>query len=487
VSAARQPSRVLVTGATGYVGGRLVEALEGDGMTLRCMARSPERLAARVAPTTEVVQGDCFKPETLAPALKGIETAYYLVHSLGSSRGFEEEDRRAAQNFGDAAREAGVKRIVYLGGLGQAGESLSKHLRSRQETGDVLRESGVPVIEFRASIVLGSGSLSFELIRALVERLPFMICPRWVRTLAQPIHILDVIRYLRAALEIAEGADRIYEIGGTDVVSYEDIMREYARLRGLRRWFIHVPVLTPYLSSLWLGLTTPVYARVGRKLVESIRNPTVVEDDSALRDFDVRPLGLSESIRLAMRNEDRRLAATHWSDAVSSSGAVRSWAGIRFGTRLMDSRTTHVDCSPERAFDPILRIGGRRGWYHVNWLWKFRGLIDLLVGGVGFRRGRRDPDNLVVGDALDFWRVEALEPGRMLRLWAEMKLPGRAWLEFEVKPDGNGGSTIHQTAVFDPVGLFGRLYWYGIYPLHSIVFRGMLRSIAAHAEAAPEP
>lgn len=476
---------ILIAGATGYVGGRLLAALERRSMAVRCLARTPQHLAARVGPGTEVVAGDCLDPATLEPALRGVASAFYLVHSLGASD-FEQRDRDAALNFGTAARQAGVRRIVYLGGLGESGEHLSEHLRSRHETGDVLRSCGVPIVEFRTSIILGSGSLSFELIRSLIERLPVMVCPKWVEVKTQPIHIGDMIAYLVAALGLPEGTQRIYEIGGSDIVSYGDIMREYARQRGLRRLMIPVPVLTPYLSSLWLGLTTPVYARVGRKLIESTRNATIVRDDAALREFDIRPIGLEASIRTAMSSEERTLANNRWSDAVSSSGNPRSWGGVKFGTRLVDSRSCHVAVGPERAFAPIRRIGGRDGWYHANFLWKLRGFLDLLVGGVGVRRGRRDPESLVVGDTLDWWRVEAFEPDRLLRLAAEMRLPGRAWLEFEVKPEANG-STIHQTAVFDPVGLSGQIYWYGIFPLHAWVFRGMLAGIARRAVMANPP
>lgn len=472
--------RILLTGATGYVGGRLLEALERECLPVRCLARKPERLRGRVRPQTEVVAGDCLDRASLAPALRGVDTAYYLVHSLGVDGDFADRDRQAATNFGSAARRAGVRRIVYLGGLGEPGRGLSRHLESRQETGDVLRGSGVPVVEFRASIVLGSGSLSFELIRALVERLPVMVCPKWVRMKAQPIHVADVIDYLLAAVRRPHGAGRVYEIGGADVVSYEEIMREYARRRGLRRIFLSVPVLTPRLSSLWLGLTTPLYARVGRRLIEGIRSSTVVRDDAALRDFDLRPVGLQRAIHRAMRNEDRRLATTRWSDAASSAGVRRSWGGAQFGTRQVDSRSVRVASPPGRAFLPIQRIGGRRGWYYADFLWRLRGYIDLLVGGVGMRRGRPDPERLAVGDTLDCWRVEAFEPGRLLRLHAEMRLPGRAWLQFEVR-EADGGSTITQTAIFDPVGLLGQLYWYGVYPLHDRVFRGMLRAIAARA------
>ncbi len=479
-----QAEHLLLTGATGYVGGRLLTALESRGVRVRCLSRRPEHLVARVAPTTEVVAGDCLDPASLVPAFQGIDLAVYLVHSLGTSGDFALKDRAAAKNFGEAARAAGVRNILYLGGLGDRGQALSEHLESRFETGDQLRACGVPVTEFRASIILGSGSLSFEMIRALVERLPVMICPRWVDRTAQPIHIQDVIEYLLAAIDSPDASSRIYEIGGSEIVSYREIMLEYAKARGLSRWMISVPFLTPYLSSLWLGLTTPLYARVGRKLIESIRNATVVQDPVALSRFAVRPVGLVEAIQRAIRNEDHEFAATRWTDAISSVGERRSWGGVKFGTRLVVSRSVRVAVPPAVAFVPIRQIGGNRGWYHANLLWRLRGAIDLYFGGAGMRRGRRDPDRLVVGDTLDCWRVERFEPDRLLRLAAEMKLPGRAWLEFEVKPV-DGASEIHQTAVFDPVGLFGQLYWYGVYPLHSIVFRGMLRAIAARVSADP--
>ena len=483
MTSSRSDGVILVTGATGYVGGRLIKVLESGGRRLRCLARRPEYLTSRVASSTEVVKGDCLDAASLGPALAGVETAYYLVHSMGSGSDFERQDREAARNFGAAARVAGVARIIYLGGLGSSGSGLSPHLRSRHETGDVLRESGVPVVEFRAGIVLGSGSLSFELMRALVERLPVMVCPRWVRTRTQPIAIEDLVSYLVQALDLPSGAEQIFEIGGGDPVSYRDIMLEYARQRGLRRWLIPVPLLTPWLSSLWLGLTSPVYARVGRKLIESLRNPTVVSDTTARSVFSVDPMPMPRAITRAIQNEDQDFAATRWSDAVSSSTTPPRWGGRRFGTRLVDSRTRRVSASPESAFRPIRRIGGLEGWYHLNWLWRLRGWVDLLLGGVGKRRGRRDPENLVVGDVLDWWRVEAYEPNTRLRLLAEMKLPGRAWLEFEVEPVGDSTSQIRQTAIFDPVGLMGLLYWYGVYPLHALVFRGMIDGIANRAGA----
>ncbi len=470
-------SRVLVTGGTGYVGGRLIPLLESRGLSIRCLARRPEFLQSRVGPLTEVVAGDVLQPETLLTALHGVETAFYLVHSMGTGKDFEDEDRIAARNFAEAAKQNGVRRIIYLGGLGEEQQALSKHLRSRQEVGQILRESGAQVIEFRASIVIGSGSLSFELIRALVQKLPVMLCPKWVSTPSQPIAIEDLLSYLLAAIDLPQGPSDIFEIGGPDQVSYREIMQEYARQRGLKRWMISVPFLSPRLSSLWLGLVTPVYARVGRKLVDSLRNPTVVTNTHARDVFAIQPRGVSDAIARALVNEDHELTATRWSDALSSSGRPQRWGGVRFGTRLVDSRSVEVAAPIEAAFAPIQSIGGRTGWYYGNWLWRVRGWLDLLVGGVGMRRERRDPVDLRVGDPVDCWRVESLEPNRRLRLVAEMKLPGRAWLEFEVEPTSKG-SLIRQTAIFDPVGLTGLAYWYTIYPLHEFLFGGMLNGIA---------
>jgi len=477
---------ILLTGATGYVGGRLLQALEQAGYRLRCLARRPGSLLSKAAASTEIVAGDVLDRSSLDAALRGVRVAYYLVHSMGSAGSFEENDRQAAQNFAAAAKASGVERIIYLGGLGNDQETLSPHLRSRQEVGRILRESGVPVLEFRASIVIGSGSLSFEMIRSLVERLPIMITPQWVSVKAQPIAIDDLIAYLKAALHLPASAYRIYEIGGADQVSYAETMHTYARLRGMRIRMIRVPVLTPFLSSLWLGLVTPLYARIGRKLIESIVHSTVVRDRAALDAFDIRPMGSEAAVRRALVYEDRQFAATRWSDAFSSSGESPSWGGVSFGTRLVDSRTAKVNRPPAVAFKPIQRIGGATGWYSWNWLWRLRGLIDLLVGGIGVRRGRPASETLRVGDAIDFWRVEAFEPNHLLRLNAEMKLPGRAWLEFEVEGD-DAAATIRQTASFDPVGLFGRLYWYTLFPVHQLVFAGMLRGIVTAAECDQQP
>ncbi|MBN2292609.1 MAG: SDR family oxidoreductase [Pirellulales bacterium] len=471
-----------LTGGTGYIGGRLLTLLEDRGEHVRCLTRRPGALADRASVSTEIVQADVLDRDSLSAALNGVKTAYYLVHNMGSGADFEKKDRQGAENFAAVASECSINRIIYLGGLGETSPQLSAHLRSRQEVGDILRSSGLQVIEFRASIVIGSGSLSFELIRTLVERLPIMICPKWVSTPTQPIAVEDVLEYLLAALDLPDGESRIFEIGGPDQVSYGDIMQEYARQRGLRRRMISVPVLTPYLSSLWLGLVTPVYARTGRKLIEGLRNPTVVQDASALKVFDIRPRALREAIERAFVNEDQEFAITRWSDAISSASDPPGWGGRRFGSRIVDSRTIDVDVPVEAAFAPISRIGGDTGWYYGNWLWRIRGFLDLMVGGVGVRRGRRHPVDLRAGDALDFWRVEAFQPPRHLRLMAEMRLPGRAWLEFEVSENENG-SRIRQTATFDPLGLMGLSYWYALYPLHRLVFAGMLHSIAHAADS----
>jgi len=474
---------ILLTGATGYIGGRLLRRLESTGYQVRCLARRPEALREKVREGTEVVRGDVLDRASLDRAMEGVEMAYYLVHSMGATGSFEDADREAAMNFGQAAKAAGVERMIYVGGLGREKEDLSPHLRSRHEVGHVLRESGVGVIELRASVVIGSGSLSFEMIRALVERLPFMIAPKWVGVQAQPIAIDDLLAYLLQALTLAPEQNDIYEVGGADCVSYGDIMREYAKQRGLRLFMMPVPFLTPYLSSLWLGLVTPLYARVGRKLITSLIHSTIVRDNRALTTFAVQPIGVHEAVRRALSREDQEFAETRWSDAVSSVGHPRSFGGVRFGTRLVDARTIRVAAPAASCFASIQAIGGETGWYRFNWLWRLRGFLDLLVGGPGMRRGRPHPFLLKTGDTLDFWRVEEFEPNQRLRLYAEMKLPGRAWLEFEVKPDGEE-TVIYQTAIFDPIGWFGRAYWYGIYPLHHLIFGGMLKAIGRAATTA---
>ncbi|MBD3287883.1 DUF2867 domain-containing protein [candidate division KSB1 bacterium] len=473
---------ILLTGATGYIGGRLLRVLQKHGYSVRCMSRRIDALKHKLDQNTTTVYGDPLKKETLTDVFDGIDVAFYFIHSLGSKQSFVRLDRIAAENFSNAAKAANVKRIIYLGGLANPEEELSDHLRSRLEVADYLRQSGIQVIEFRASIIIGSGSLSYEMIRALVERLPVMTTPKWVSMNAQPIAISDVLDYLVQSIEIDSSENMIFEIGGSEIVSYRDLMNEYARQRGLRRLMIPVPVLTPRLSSYWLGLVTPLYARIGKKLIDSIRHSTIIQDTSAREYFNIKPKNVRQSIADALCYEDQEFAETRWSDALSSAGIPRKWTGVRVGNRLVDSRTAEVNVPPEKAFQPIEKIGGDTGWYYANWLWQLRGFLDLLVGGVGMRRGRRDPNTLHVGDAVDFWRVEAIEKNRRLRLQAEMKLPARAWLEFEIEPDGSNGSVIRQTAHYDPVGLFGLVYWYSIYPIHGAIFSGLLKGIVRACE-----
>ncbi len=471
---------VLISGASGYIGGRLLARLEQSAYRIRCLSRHPEYLQSRLGPTAEAYRGDVLDGQSLRPALEGVEAAYYLVHSMAAGATFRDLDLEAARTFGRIAKEQGVNRIIYLGGLG-SGENLSPHLASRQEVGRALRDSGVPTLEFRASIILGSASISFEIVRTLVERLPVMVTPRWTRTLAQPIAVEDVVEYLVAALEVGPPESRVFEIGGSDTLSYLGLLREYARIRGIRRIILPVPVLTPRLSSLWLGLVTPVYSRVGRSLVEGVRNETLVQDEAALRTFDIRPMSASSALERALRNEDQEFAQTRWSDAYPSVRGDAKWGGVRLGPRIVDSRTITVALPADQVFPSVEAIGGTTGWYYADWLWRLRGFLDLLVGGVGLRRGRRDPLRLREGDAVDFWRVDLLEPGRRLRLRAEMLLPGRAWLEFEAEPRGQH-CVLRQTAEFDPSGWMGHLYWYLLFPLHGLIFRNMLRNIARAAE-----
>ncbi len=471
---------ILLSGATGYVGRCLLPELERRGHAIRCLARRPEKLAGKVGPTTTVVAGDASDPEALARACAGIDTAYWLVHSMESGVDFERADRLAAERFGAAARAAGVKRIIYLGGLGADDDTLSAHLRSRHEVGAILRASGVEVVEFRASIIIGAGSFSFDLVRTLVERLPVMVCPAWVATPTQPIAIADIVAYLAAAVDLPGNGSRTFEIGGPDKESYGAIMQEYARQRGLKRLMIPVPVLTPRLSSLWLKLVAPQYSKVGRKLIDGLKNPTVVTSDAALREFHIRPRNLATAIRDAGLNEDREFAHKRWADVADVEDLPRRYGGKAEGSRLVDHRHAVVAVAPERAFAAIERIGGAHGWYACNWLWQLRGWMDRCIGGPGMSRGRRDPEKLVSGDTLDCWRVEVCDPPRRLRLAAEMKMPGRGWLEFEVVPR-DGDVTIHQTAVFDPKGLGGLAYWYAIWPLHELVFTRMLAGIVRSA------
>lgn len=475
------PDRIiLLTGASGYVGRALLDTLESEGWRVRCMVRRPGMLQDQVAPGTEIVAGDVLDASSLRPALQGVDTAFYLVHSMSSPGEFEQEDRLAAMNFAAAARASGVRRIIYLGGLGESSSRLSAHLRSRHEVGEILRSSGVQTLEFRSSIVVGCGGFSFEMIRSLVERLPVMVTPRWVATPTQPIAISDLILYLMAGLKIEVDGNRIYEIGGKDVSSYGDLMRKYARQRGLHRLMIPVPVLTPRLSSLWLALVTPYYSRVGRKLVDGLQNPTVVREapDPALA--DIRPLGLRAAVAKALNDEDLEFSSASWPRLLERRKVRPGRGAIRTGTRIIDTRVVRVAVPADVVFQVLERIGGNTGWYYADWLWQARGILDRLVGGVGMRRGRRDPLHLEEGDVLDFWRVETLERPSRLRLAAEMKVPGRAWLEFQVTRQGEE-SMLRQTAMFDALGLWGLAYWFLLYPVHALIFAGMLRNIVRAA------
>lgn len=474
---------VLVTGATGYIGGRLWRMLDQTGLKVRCMARKPEYLEPHAKGThAEVVRGDVLEPDSLNVALDGVQVAYYLIHAIGAGKEFEEYEQTGARNFGKAAARAGVERIIFVGGLAPNTGTLSQHMRSRHATGHALAEAGVPVLELRASIVIGAGSLSYEMIRALVQRLPFMVTPSWTRVQAQPIAIDDLLDYLAEARTIAFEGHEIYEIGGRDVVSYFQLMQLYAAQRGKRIFALPAPFLSPRLSSLWLGLVTPLFARIGRKLIDSCTTPSVVHDTRALQVFKVQPMGVQNAIERAQENEDQMFRDTHWSDSISSGQPAHGHGGARYGTRLVDSCEIITCATPENAFAAVEQIGGKNGYYFADFLWRFRGMIDLLAGGVGMRRGRRDPQHLTPGDVIDFWRVEKIEPGKCLILQAEMKMPGRAWLQFEVNALDEGTS-IRQTAIFDPIGSLGMMYWYAIYPFHIIIFKGMLRGVQRVAEA----
>jgi uncharacterized protein YbjT (DUF2867 family) len=491
----------LVTGATGYIGGRLVPELLEAGHRVRCLARSPGRLRDHPwAGRVETVRGDVTDPGSVAAAMRGVDVAYYLVHALGTGRAFEETDRRAARIFGEAARAAGVRRIVYLGGLTPAGvpeTELSPHLRSRAEVGRILLASGVPTAVLRAAVVLGSGSASFEMLRHLTERLPVMVAPSWVRTRVQPIAVRDVLRYLAGCARLPREVHRTFDIGGPDVLTYHDMMLRYAAVAGLpRRVILPVPVLTPNLSSHWIGLVTPVPAGIARPLTESLRHEVVCHEHDIARyvpDPPGHPIGFDEAVRLALRRVREAEVATRWSSA-SVPGAPSDplptdprWAG---GTLYTDFRERDVDASPGALWRVVEGIGGENGWYSFPLAWAVRGWLDRLIGGVGLRRGRRDAQRLRVGDSLDFWRVEEIEPGRLLRLRAEMRLPGLAWLEMRVEPRPGGRARYRQRALFHPHGLLGHAYWWGVSPFHAVVFGGMARNIAraaARTADAPAP
>ncbi|MGC4867876.1 SDR family oxidoreductase [Micromonospora sp. DT53] len=486
--------RCLVTGATGYIGGRLTPLLLADGHTVRCLARKAVRLRdVPWASTAEIVEGDLSRPDTLPAAFADVDVAYFLVHSLGRSD-FEAADRTAATNFAAAARAAGVRRIVYLGGPEPASDAEvpSPHLRSRAEVGRILLASGVPTAVLRAAVIIGSGSASFEMLRYLTERLPAMITPRWVRNRIQPIAVRDVLRYLAGCADLPAEVNRGFDIGGPDVLTFREMMQRYARVAGLRRRVI-VPVrpLTPSLSSHWVGLITPVPNKIARPLVESLIHEAVAHEHDIARYVPDPPGGLTgfdEAVALALAKVRDAQVETRWSTASGPDAPAEplptdpDWSG---GSVYTDVRERAVDASPAALWRVVEGVGGEHGWYSFPLAWSIRGWLDRLVGGVGLRRGRRDPHRLQVGEALDFWRVEEIIPGELLRLRAEMRLPGRAWLEMRVLPAGGGRSRYQQRAVFLPRGLAGHAYWGSVAPFHAAVFGGMVRNIARNAEQTP--
>ena len=479
---------VLVTGATGYVGGRLVPELLNSGYQVRVFVRDAARLEGRAwLKMVDVVVGDVLKPETLKEAMKGVDAAYYMIHSMMDSEEFHQRDVLAASNFGTAAQEAGVKRIIYLGGLGEPESDLSHHLRSRQKTGEVLRESGVPVTEFRAAIIVGSGSISFEMIRYLTERLPVMICPQWVFTKVQPISISDVLDYLVTALAKPESSGKIIEIGGNEVLTYGEMMTDYASVRGLKRSLIPVPVLTPRLSSHWVHWVTPIPAEIAQPLIEGLRNEVIIHDNLARKIFpEINPIGYRLAVERALNHLEAGMVETSWRDSLASSQGDE--ASVFLTTQdgmVIERRQIKIQASPEAAYDEFTSLGGERGWLYMDWAWRLRGNVDRILGGVGLRRGRRHPTDIRVGDAVDFWRVEAVEYPTLIRLRAEMKVPGDAWLQFEALSSDYEHSCLIQTAFFAPRGLTGFLYWYLLYPIHSLIFAGMIESLAQNIHEIP--
>lgn len=490
--------RCLVTGATGYIGGRLVPELLDAGHRVRCLARTPAKLRDLPwAGDVEIVRGDVTDAASVGEAMRDIDVAYYLVHALGTGKGFERTDRDAARIFGEQAAAAGVKRVVYLGGLTPRGvpeRELSPHLRSRAEVGHILLASGVPTTVLRAAIIIGSGSASFEMLRYLTERLPVMVTPSWVHTRIQPIAVRDVLRTLVGSARMPDDVNRAFDIGGPEVLTYRDMMLRYAEVAGLRRRIIvPVPVLTPTLSSHWVGLVTPVPRSIARPLTESLRHEVVCHEEDVKRyvpDPPGHPFGFDKAVRLALQRIQDAQVTTRWSSA-SVPGAPSDplptdpdWAG---GSLYQDQRGIAVDATPEALWRVIEGIGGENGWYSFPLAWGVRGWMDRLAGGVGLRRGRRDAQHLRVGDSLDFWRVEEIEPGHLLRLRAEMRLPGLAWLEMYAETDDEGRTRYRQRALFHPRGLPGHAYWWSVSPFHAVVFGGMARNIAAAAARSADP
>jgi uncharacterized protein YbjT (DUF2867 family) len=486
-NAAGKPALCLVTGATGYIGGRLIVELLKHGYRVRILARNASRLKYHPwIDQVEISEGDAHNPAVLEEAMIGVDVAYYLLHALMSKDDFEQEEREMAEGFGAAAKLAGVKRIVYLGGIIAPNEVMSPHLQARAETGEILRSSGVAAIELRAGVVIGSGSASFEMLRYLTERLPIMTVPKWVNVRIQPIAVRDVLRYLVGAASIDPNVSGVFDIGGPEIFSYKEMMQQYAEAAGLpRRIIIPVPVLTPRLSSGWVGLVTPVPYTLAKRLVASLKNEVVAADDS-IRGLIPDPQGgltpFKRAVQLALTKIKDAQVQTRWSDA-SIPGTPSEplptdpdWAG---GTLYRDVRIVHSPDKIDEVWKRVEAIGGDHGYSLATWAWEVRGFIDKIFGGVGLRRGRRDPDHLQVGDALDFWRVEAISKPKLLRLRAEMKMPGLAWLEFGLEEDDEtGGTVLTQVAIYAPKGLLGHAYWWSVWPMHGLVFPSMAKQAA---------
>ena len=474
---------ILVTGATGYIGGRLVPRLLEAGYRVRVLVRDPARLQGRSwLNKVEVVRGDALLPDTLAPALRDVSIAYYLIHGKQGGRINADRDLQVARNFADAASEAKIERIIYLGELVDPPSNLSPYLRARHETGYILRQSNVPVTEFRAGMIVGSGSALFEMIRYLTEREPVLACPAWFFSQAQPIAVRDVLSYLITALENPESTGKLIEIGGPTRLTYADMLRGYAKERNLKRVLIRLPFHAPRLSAYWVHLVTPIHWRVVLPLIEGLRANLIVQDEAAKKLFpQIQPLDFQTAVHLALGRIQRDNVETSWSDAlVTTSGDTKPYKFTMEEGMFIETRQVLLDLKPETVFRSYSGIGGERGWLYMDWSWAMRGWLDKLVGGVGLRRGRRHPDEIRTGEALDFWRVEEVEPNRLLRLRAEMKLPGKAWLEFNSEPQASK-TLFTVTAYFAPRGLFGFLYWYAMWLPHRFIFDGLTRRLASRA------
>ncbi|MGD2026946.1 MAG: SDR family oxidoreductase [Anaerolineales bacterium] len=475
---------ILVTGATGYVGGRLVPRLLASGYRVRCLVRDKTRLFGHPwLDEVEVVEGDVLDPESLPGDLEGVSAAYYLIHGMQGGKVDAERDNRAAQNFANAAKTAQIKRIIYLGELANPDGKPSPYQRSRLETGNILRIGAVPVTEFRADMIVGAGSALFEMIRYLSERQPVWFCPRWFYTQAQPISIQNALDYLVAALNLSESKNRVIEIGGPSRLRYADMLREYANIRGFKRIRIPIPVYTPRFSAYWVHLVSPIHWRVVLPLIQGLYDETLVTCSLARELFpDIQLQDFLTAVEKALENIRMGQVESSWSDAlVSSAGDMKPYRFKEEEGMMIERRQQMLNLPPETVYQAFSGIGGDRGWLYMDWAWEIRGWMDKIVGGVGLRRGRRHPDELRVGESLDFWRVEKIEPNHSLLLRAEMKTPGRAWLEFGSIPRSEDKTLLTLGAYFAPRGLMGFIYWYSLFPFHKFIFDGMVRNIAKRA------